>query len=329
MSTFRDPSVAFIGEPLLEMAPLGENRFRLGVAGDVLNCAIALAQCGAQAFLATATGSDENSLRIEQTANSFAVDTSLLVRDANHQSGLYMISNDAEGERSFTYWRNDSAARHLFSNKKSLLALLQKLDAMGGVYLSGISLAIMAPACRSLLLSWLKDYKSSGGVIIFDTNYRASLWSSAGEFREASEAIIETSSIFLPSMEDLLEVYQGRNADDIIAILRQQPVPEIVISNGASSVRAIHESDGMKAELLFDVAEVEHIVDTTGAGDAFNGAYLAARISGADIKKSIAAGVYLSSLVIGHQGALLPENTWPAVREQLGLHPIHEQLECR
>ena len=50
-------------------------------------------------------------------------------------------------------------------------------------------------------------------------------------------------------------------------------------------------------------------VDTTGAGDSFNGAYLAARLLGCDIPRSITAAHAMALRVIAHRGALIPTDT--------------------
>jgi 2-dehydro-3-deoxygluconokinase len=47
------------------------------------------------------------------------------------------------------------------------------------------------------------------------------------------------------------------------------------------------------------------VVDPTGAGDSFNGAYLAARIAGASQAEAAREGHRVASIVIGEPGALV------------------------
>jgi 2-dehydro-3-deoxygluconokinase len=50
------------------------------------------------------------------------------------------------------------------------------------------------------------------------------------------------------------------------------------------------------------------VVDTTAAGDSFNGAYLAALLTGAPEADCLAAGHATAAKVIGHPGAIIPRD---------------------
>ena len=48
-----------------------------------------------------------------------------------------------------------------------------------------------------------------------------------------------------------------------------------------------------------------HVVDATGAGDSFNGAYLAARMAGMGLQQAAEAAHRVAGTVIGQRGALI------------------------
>jgi 2-dehydro-3-deoxygluconokinase len=56
----------------------------------------------------------------------------------------------------------------------------------------------------------------------------------------------------------------------------------------------------------FPVSPVDGVIDTTAAGDSFNGAYLAALLEGRSPSHAIVQGQHCAGQVIRHRGALLP-----------------------
>jgi 2-dehydro-3-deoxygluconokinase len=77
-------------------------------------------------------------------------------------------------------------------------------------------------------------------------------------------------------------------------------VTEVVVKDGANPARI-----GFEGKTLAVAATPGDVVDATGAGDSFNGAYLAARLEGATPAEAAAAGHRVAAVVIGHRGALV------------------------
>ena len=87
-----------------------------------------------------------------------------------------------DGERSFRYWRETSAARTLFSGVGARLSDLAEFDV---IYLSGITLAILPPDVRAALIGMVRGLKDEGKQVVFDSNHRPRLWpcgDGAGQF---------------------------------------------------------------------------------------------------------------------------------------------------
>jgi 2-dehydro-3-deoxygluconokinase len=87
-------------------------------------------------------------------------------RDGKRRPGLYLIELSA-GERSFTYWRDTSAARLLADDEPALSRAFADADA---VYLSGITLAILAPDRRAALTERLAAATRRVLLTAFDPN---------------------------------------------------------------------------------------------------------------------------------------------------------------
>jgi 2-dehydro-3-deoxygluconokinase len=167
--------ILLIGECMIEFSPKGGGDFKLGFAGDTFNTAWYLRQLlGAdwtvQYF--TNIGDDRFSSEMLAFMEQSDVDTShvKIMKDMN--AGLYVISLD-NGERSFSYWRNTSAARTLADYIARLAAATQDVDC---VVFSGITLAILPEDAREAFLQHMTTLRSCGVPVVFDPNIRKRLW---------------------------------------------------------------------------------------------------------------------------------------------------------
>jgi len=80
----------------------------------------------------------------------------------------------------------------------------------------------------------------------------------------------------------------------------------------------VYSAAGLRGRL--PTPEVRTIRDTTGAGDSFNAGYLAARLLGLDPEASCGFGQQVAGEVIGHFGALAPQEALGAFRQWLRKH---------
>lgn len=291
-----------IGEAMVELQPAGPGLFAHAVAGDAYNTAVYLKRSlGPEAEVAFLTAVGDDALSHNMTAQFAAegLETGLAFTVPNGLPGLYLIELDAHGDRSFHYWRSASAARRW----------LAELEARGGadllagadlIYLSGISLAILEPEERKRALDLLRSLRGRVGRIAFDPNIRPRLWPDLAQARETVEAASALSDIVLPSLVDGELIWNA--ADPSTQLDRYGALaPEIALTLGEDGVRL-----RVGAESLALPARTVQAVDTSGAGDSFNGAYLAERLRGADPLAAARAGLALAARVVAAPGALIP-----------------------
>ena len=134
-----------IGEAMVEFSRNDDGQWRQAFAGDTLNVAWAMRALGGPdraVDYVTRVGTDGFSRRFLDFLGDAGIGAEAIGRDPDRAMGLYTIETDAEGERSFTYWRGQSAARRLMEDES---ALDRALDDAALVYLSGITLAILGP----------------------------------------------------------------------------------------------------------------------------------------------------------------------------------------
>ncbi|MCB9994607.1 MAG: sugar kinase [Hyphomicrobiaceae bacterium] len=298
MIRFTSTKVVAVGEAMIEMSPTGDGLFRLGFAGDTFNTLWQVAQLvgdRGRAGMVTRLGTDALSSRFVAEMETDGLDLSGIARDPARTMGLYLIELDGV-ERSFHYWRKDSAARHLADDPALLAAYL--LGA-GLIHVSGITLAILTPETRQNLLQALVDARRAGAILCFDPNYRPRLWASPGDTRDAVSQILAITDIALPSFDDEAALWGDATPAETIARLASQGVKEIVVKNGASPMHVLTDA----GEDICGVPPVSGIRDTSGAGDGFNAGYLAARFLGAAPEQAIMAGQRVSAEVIRTFGA--------------------------
>lgn len=290
--------IACLGEVMVEMSVAGDDA-RLGVAGDTYNTAVYLKRALPEARVAYVTklGADPFSGRIRAAMAAEGLDTGLVATSPDNLPGLYAITTDAGGERSFHYWRSAAAARDL------LQPPALDLDALAGVgllYLSAISLAVLPGPDRARLLDWLGAFRAGGGRVAFDTNYRPALWPDRETARGAVEAALRQTDIALPSVDDEMALFGDAGEAEVLARLRGWGCWVGALKRGAAGPVAL---DGSAAGPF---AAVARVVDSTAAGDSFNAAFLAAHLGGAPVGDCLAAGHALACRVLGTRGAILP-----------------------
>lgn len=305
--TFRRPirRIACMGEVMIELSGIESDTATVGVAGDTYNAAVYLARClrgtGTEISYVTALGDDAFSDRIVAHMREHDV-VDRAERRTGMAPGLYAVTLDARGERSFTYWRSASAARTLFAEPGAVEALA----AFDLVFLSGITLAILSPATRAALTAFLADFRADGGTVAYDGNYRPALWQDAGTARQWSARMWSLADIALPSLDDETALFG--DADERATIDR---LAAAGATRGALKRGAAGPVDLATGKTLEGVRP-RSVVDATAAGDSFDAAHIAALVRGADLLEAMRAGHELAAHVVGHHGAIVPERTEPA-----------------
>jgi len=285
--------VVCAGEVMVELAPAGSaGRYQRAYAGDSFNTAVYLARAGIHTRYLTRLGDDAGSAGALRLMREEQIDVSLVSRDAGRSIGLYLIDNDETGERTFTYYRDSSPARQMFDVPIECQARV--------FYFTGITLAVTRTG-QANLITLLASLQASGCQVVFDPNYRSQLWADPDQAGSACLSVLPYCDMVLPTQGDDLALWGFRTAQESIQFYRRHGASEVVVKGDDLQVEVWSPAGCARRK-----AERVTAVDTTGAGDAFNAAYLASRLKVRDLEQSLAAAQQLAAEVVMHHGAIIP-----------------------
>jgi len=303
--------IALIGECLIELNGMPFGALHQTFGGDSLNTALYLARLvgsTADVRYVTAVGTDALSHGMVQRWQSEGIDTRFVLRYPARLPGLYLVQVDACGERTFLYWRGDSAARYLMQHP-AFNGVVSELAEVDWLYTSGISLAILPSQDRTELLDLLRRFDSLGIAIAFDSNYRATLWQSADAAREAMTALLPATKLMFATFDDEQRLWGDMTAESSLARLHASGAKSVVLKLGAAGCLYSDGASIIEAE----ACPVSTVVDTTAAGDAFNAGFLASWLQNHNPASCCRAGNTLAAAVIQHRGAIIPAGATPSL----------------
>ena len=297
-----------VGEVLIELARGADGRFALSCGGDTFNTAVYLARAGVDVAFATAVGDDPYSDSIMALAAAEGISGHLALRVPGRLPGLCLVENGPGGERSFRYWREGAPARDLFE----LPDWMQIADALMSarlIYFSGITLSLYSNNGLGRFLALLEAARQQGAKVTFDGNFRPRGWK--GDLARTRTVFIETLKrvdIALPAFDDEAVLWGDPSPESTVERLQAFGIGEIVVKNGPNSALVATGGGKDGHHEFVPVPEVLAPIDATAAGDAFNAAYLAARLSGTIPADAADAAHRLAGNVIRHPGSLLPRS---------------------
>ncbi len=272
-----------LGEAMIEFNQARRDdahAYTQGFGGDTSNAAIAAARLGARVGYATRIGGDPFGRWLTELWQREGVDTRGVAVDADAPTGAYFVSHGPAGHE-FSYARANSAATRMCPANLPVDVLRStKL-----LHLSGISQAISPSACDAAFAA-IDVARAAGAQIAYDTNLRHKLWPLA---RAAAviRATIARADWVLPGLDDVRAIYGLDAPDALIDAMLADGARTVVLKMGADG--ALVAAGGTRVHVApHRVATV----DATGAGDCFDGAFLA-RVAAGD--NAVAAARYANA----------------------------------
>lgn len=294
-----------LGEAMVELNEQENGIYKEGFGGDTSNCAVAAARAGADVGVIGALGDDHFGEKILQLWKKESINFNGIYNDPHHPTGMYLVSHDAEGHH-FHYYRKGSAAS-LYQEDQLPIEIIKKAKIL---HISGISLAISDEACAGVFAA-VKLAKDHNVKISFDTNLRLKLW----DLEKAKKVINQMASYadyLLPGFDDAALLTDLDNYEEICTFYHDLGAENIALTDGSKGVY-LSTKDGV------DWIEARKVkaVDATGAGDTFDGNFLARILDGDHLLEATKYANAAASLAVQGYGAIDPMPTKNQVMEIL------------
>lgn len=287
-----------LGEAMVEFNQTGgadSDQYLRGYGGDTSNCAIAAARQGTRSAYCTLVGQDVFGDLLIDLWKQEQVDTRPVGRRSDAPTAIYFVTHGENGH-TFTYYRKDSAASRMTPADLPDSDLLEKTKLL---HVSGITLAVSA-SMRETAMAAIGRMRRANRKVSFDTNLRLKLWPVEAA-RNAIHAALKLSDIALPSLEDATALTGLTDPLAILNFYREMGIPLVVLKCGADGV-LVANSEGRWRLRGHRVPTV----DATGAGDCFDGAFLAELSRGASPLDAVSYANAAAALTTIGYGAVAP-----------------------
>ena len=292
--------ICSIGECMIEITNTYNNNFQQSFAGDTLNFCSYLNKKNFNVDYLSSVGKSEINKDFFNLLKSKKISKKLIHIHPNNETGLYLIKNDKNGEKNFYYWRDNSAAKNYLNelNYKKLEIILKKYHY---IYFSGITLSIISKNKQKDFCNLIKKLKEYNVKIIFDLNIRIKRWPNKKHLNASINLFLPFIDILFSTGEDIKNWKNNDNLSFFNKLIKSNKINHAIFRKNASLNYAILNDQ------IYKITNKVHkmIVDSSGAGDGYNAAYISEFLTSGDVYRSLQASHSLGSKIVMKKGAII------------------------
>jgi len=255
---FGEALIDFVAEPAVAGRP---RAFAQHAGGAPANVAVAVARLGAATEFVGMLGTDMFGDFLADSLRSMDVGIAHTRRTAAAPTALAFVSIDANGERSFSFYR-PPAADLLFRDEDFGAGLFE-----GTAIFHACSNSLTEAAIADTTLAGMRRARAAGALVSFDMNLRPALWGSGVDPLPRIRAALAAADVVKLSAEEF--AFLGEREDDVLDVLWQGAPRWVIVTDGAAALRWYTRRRRGRLQ-TFDV----RAVDSNAAGDAFVGGLL-------------------------------------------------------
>lgn len=281
--------------------------FEKSVAGAESNLAVGLARLGHRVGWMSRLGTDEFGESILAFLRAEGVDVSAVVRDADAPTAVFFKERRRAGESRVFYYRAGSAASRLSTSDLDE----EYIRGARCLHLTGITPAL-SPGCAAVTRRAMEIAREAGIPVSFDPNVRLKLWS-AEAARESLLDLLPLVDWLLAGHEEVELLTGESDPERAAAMLAERGPGTVVVKLGSAGALALSGDESISCP-AFPV----EVVDTIGAGDAFDAGFLSGRLRGWSLSESVRLGTILGALATTVPDDVAGAPTWAEVQKYFG-----------
>ena len=250
--------VTGFGETVLDIV-LGSQSIQKALAGgSILNTLVSLSRAGFSCRLISETGNDAAGELIHQFLLKEKVNSAFVYQNPDTQTTLALAVLNPSGDAAYSFYKNTPKER--FTNLK---ISFQAHD----IFIFGSSLALDA-AARPTLQMLISAVQKANGLVFYDPNIRKPITEN-----DPTLALIRynfgQADVVRGSHEDFLSIFNTQNVKEIFQLMQPSNCKLLIMTSAEGKIHLCTPYHYATVE----VSKVE-VVNTIGAGDAFNAGVL-------------------------------------------------------
>jgi len=304
--------VVCFGEIIADFIPVGERAFKLCFGGAPMNTAIACSRLGLEAAAMAAVGRDPFGEFLLETLKANRVNVEN-VRVTGYRTTLAFVSR-LRGENTFLFYRRPwvvSADTELKLDERDL----DTASKATVFHFTGLPLS--HKPLREDALGMIEELGKRNVTVSFDPTYRPDSWGSREEAREVMLDAASRSDAVLATVKEYNLLFEEENVEEIFKECRRIGAKLVGVKMGGRG-----SALGDRLSAWFMEAYPVEIVDTVGAGDAWNAGVIYGLVKHLPLNETIKMANAVAALKCTVHGAIDGLPTLNQVKSFLKKHKL-------
>lgn len=245
----------------------GEGGLSWHLGGAPANAAAAASKLGLEVGMIATVGDDFFGAHTIQALDHYRIFREGVRTSKKHPTSLALATSETETTERFTFYRAadteikpwQTRAYHIDRNTTFTFG----------------SLSLVAQRLRRVLIDSLTYAQEAGATIIFDANYRSSLWKSGEHFRASVNDVYRFVDVIKVNRVEAEVLTGQREPTEAAKLLHNSGIPIVLITLGEQGCLAMSSA----GTIVRPIDKIVESPDVIGTGDAFIGGCIAHTIT--------------------------------------------------